>query len=71
MTQSSSPTITSPGNTGASPQPTGPYRDPDIAARYNRGKAKAIAHVARGLLQKARSGDTVSSIFFLKTEFMV
>ena len=43
-------------------------RDPDIAERYKRGKAKAIAHVARGLLQKARSGDTVSSIFFLKTQ---
>ena len=43
-------------------------RDPEIAALYKRGKAKAIAHVARGLLQKARSGDTVSSIFFLKTQ---
>jgi hypothetical protein len=43
-------------------------RDPDIAERYKRGKAKAIAHVARGLLQKARSGDTVSSIFYLKTQ---
>ena len=43
-------------------------RDEDIAALYKRGKAKAIAHVAKGLLQKARSGDTVSSIFFLKTQ---
>ena len=43
-------------------------RDPEIAERYKRGKAKAIAHVAKGLLQKARSGDTVSSIFFLKTQ---
>jgi hypothetical protein len=43
-------------------------RDPDVAERYKRGKAKAIAHVARGLLQKARSGDTVSSIFYLKTQ---
>ena len=43
-------------------------RDPGISERYKRGKAKAIAHVARGLLQKARSGDTVSSIFFLKTQ---
>jgi hypothetical protein len=41
---------------------------PTLAERYKRGKAKAIAHVARGLLQKARSGDTVSSIFFLKTQ---
>ena len=43
-------------------------RDPDIEARYKRGKAKAIAHVAKGLLQKARSGDTTSSIFYLKTQ---
>lgn len=43
-------------------------RDEDIAARYKRGKARAIAHVARGLLQKARAGDTVSSIFYLKTQ---
>ncbi len=43
-------------------------RDPEVAARYKRGKAKAIAHVANGLLQKARSGDTTSSIFFLKTQ---
>ena len=43
-------------------------RDPDIAERYKRGKAKAIAHVARGLLQRARDGDTVSSIFYLKTQ---
>ncbi len=43
-------------------------RDADIDARYKRGKAKAIAHVANGLLQKARSGDTASMIFFLKTQ---
>ena len=43
-------------------------RDPDVAARYKRGKAKAIAHVANGLLQKARGGDTVSMIFYLKTQ---
>jgi DNA-binding XRE family transcriptional regulator len=43
-------------------------RDPDVAERYKRGKARAIAHVAKGLLQKARSGHTVSSIFYLKTQ---
>ena len=43
-------------------------RDEEIAALYKRGRAKAIAHVAKGLLQKARGGDTVSSIFFLKTQ---
>ena len=43
-------------------------REPEVLARYKKGKAKAIAHVANGLLQKARSGDTTSSIFFLKTQ---
>jgi DNA-binding CsgD family transcriptional regulator len=43
-------------------------RDEEVLARYKRGKAKAIAHVANGLLQKARAGDTVSSIFYLKTQ---
>lgn len=43
-------------------------RDPEVAERYKRGKAKAIAHVANGLLQKARAGCTTSSIFYLKTQ---
>ena len=43
-------------------------REPDVSERYKRGKAKAIAHVANGLLQKARSGCTTSSIFYLKTQ---
>ena len=43
-------------------------RDEEVAAHYKRGKAKAIAHVANGLLQKARAGDTTSSIFYLKTQ---
>ena len=43
-------------------------RDPEVDARYKKGKAKAIAYVANGLLQKARAGDTTSSIFYLKTQ---
>lgn len=43
-------------------------RDADIEERYKRGKAKAIAHVAKGLLMKARGGDTTCSIFYLKTQ---
>ena len=43
-------------------------RDPEIALRYKRGKAKAIGLVAQGLLQKARNGDTTSAIFYLKTQ---
>jgi IS30 family transposase len=43
-------------------------RDPEIALRYKRGKSKAVGLVAQGLLQKARSGDTTSAIFYLKTQ---
>lgn len=43
-------------------------RDAEVLERYKRGKAKAIAHVANGLLQKARAGCTTSSIFYLKTQ---
>ncbi len=43
-------------------------RDAEVAACYKRGKAKAIAHVANGLLQKARAGDTTCAIFYLKTQ---
>lgn len=43
-------------------------RDEEVAVRYKRGRAKAIAHVANGLLQKARAGDTTSAIFYLKTQ---
>lgn len=43
-------------------------RDAEVLERYKRGKAKAIAHVANGLLQKARAGDTTSMIFYLKTQ---
>jgi len=43
-------------------------REPDIAARYKRGKARAIGSIAQSLITKARSGDTASMIFFLKTQ---
>lgn len=43
-------------------------RDAEIAARYKRGKAKAIGVIAQGLINKARCGDTASMIFFLKTQ---
>lgn len=43
-------------------------REPEVDALYKKGKAKAIAHVANGLLQKARAGDTVSMLFYLKTQ---
>jgi hypothetical protein len=43
-------------------------RDEEIAARYKRGKARTIGVIAQGLINKARSGDTASMIFFLKTQ---
>jgi hypothetical protein len=43
-------------------------RDEEIAARYKKGKAKAIGVIAQGLINKARGGDTASMIFFLKTQ---
>ena len=43
-------------------------RDEDVAARYKRGKARAIGAVARTLISKARAGDTASMIFYLKTQ---
>ena len=46
-------------------------RDPGIAERYKRGKARAIGAIgaiAQGLIAKARGGDTASMIFYLKTQ---
>ena len=43
-------------------------RDPEIAMRYSRGKAKAIVGIAQSLIKKAREGDTTSQIFYLKTQ---
>ena len=42
-------------------------RDEEIAARYKKGKARAIGAIAQGLINKARGGDTTSMIFFLTT----
>ena len=43
-------------------------RDPAIAERYKRGKARAIGAIAQSLITKARAGDTASMIFYLKTQ---
>jgi hypothetical protein len=43
-------------------------RDPDVAERYKKGKARAIGAIAQSLISKARAGDTTSMIFFLKTQ---
>ena len=43
-------------------------RDEEIAARYKKGRARAVGAIAQGLLQRARGGDTTSAIFYLKTQ---
>lgn len=43
-------------------------RQPEAMERYKKGKVTAIGFVAQSLIQKARSGDTTSQIFFLKTQ---
>ena len=43
-------------------------RDPELSERYKKGKAKAIGAVAQGLLQKAREGDKIAAMFYLKTQ---
>lgn len=43
-------------------------RDPDLDARYNRGKARAVGSIAQSLIQKARAGDTACMIFYLKSQ---
>lgn len=43
-------------------------RQPEVSLRYKKGKANAIGSVAKSLLAKARSGDTASMIFYLKTQ---
>ena len=43
-------------------------RDTEMAARYKRGRAKAIGAIAQSLIAKARSGNITAMIFFLKTQ---
>ena len=43
-------------------------RDEDIAARYKKGRARAIGAIAQTLITKARAGDTIAMLFYLKTQ---
>jgi hypothetical protein len=43
-------------------------KQPEITAAYEKGRAKAIGAVAKGLLMRAREGCVASSIFYLKTQ---
>jgi len=43
-------------------------RQPETLTRYKKGKAKAIASVAGGLLKDAMAGDPAQRMFYLKTQ---
>jgi hypothetical protein len=43
-------------------------REPQVAERYKKGKARAIGAIAQSLISKARGRDTTSMIFYLKTQ---
>lgn len=53
------PPSTCPPRSRSAPRSVRSAGDLEVSERYRRGKAKAIAHVADGVLQKARSGDIV------------
>lgn len=42
--------------------------DPAVSAAYKRGRANAVSGVATSLLKKARDGNVVAMIFYLKTQ---
>lgn len=42
-------------------------RDADVLGSYKKGRSKALAAVAKGLLQQARAGNMTAAIFYLKT----
>lgn len=43
-------------------------RDERVDQAYRRGRAKAVANVGKGLLQKAEGGDLGAMCFYLKTQ---
>lgn len=43
-------------------------RDDEISTRYKKGKARAVADIGGGLLEKARNGDLGAMCFYLKTQ---
>lgn len=43
-------------------------RDELVSLHYKRGKSKAIANVAQGLIKQAINGNTTAAIFYLKTQ---
>lgn len=43
-------------------------RDEQVFIHYKKGKAKAIANVAQGLIKQAIDGNMTAAIFYLKTQ---
>ena len=43
-------------------------RNNEIKTLYKKGRSSVIRDVAKNLIQKAKDGDTVSAIFYLKTQ---
>ncbi len=43
-------------------------RDDNVSLHYKKGKAKAIANVAQGLVKQAIEGNMTAAIFYLKTQ---
>lgn len=43
-------------------------RDPDVAARYKKGKALVVAEIAENLVRKALDGNLSAMVFYLKTQ---
>ena len=43
-------------------------RDEQVFIHYKKGKASAIANVAKGLVQQAIEGNMTAAIFYLKTQ---
>lgn len=43
-------------------------REPDVAERYARGRARAISDVAKGLIQQAHDGNVNAQRFYLETQ---
>lgn len=43
-------------------------RQPEVAERYKRGRAKAVASISGNLIKQAQAGNITAAIFYLKTQ---
>lgn len=43
-------------------------RQPEVAERYKRGRAKAVANISGNLIKQAQAGNITAAIFYLKTQ---